>query len=298
MKIVSFGEVLWDHISDGWYIGGAPFNLAAHCARMGGSVTLVSSVGDDKLGKKALSAARECGIETGFIRVNRRLPTGTVEITLGVGGSHDFNIHDNVAWDDITVSPEDAHLLGAGGIDVLCFGTLAQRSSINRSGLKSILDITAPRAVFYDVNLRQHYYEAEWIEWSLRACTIMKCNDEEAAFLARLLFRREMEEEEFARSTARRYNIISICITRGVRGAAVLHDGSFMEVPGVAVEVADTVGAGDAFSAAFLRSFLTGHDAGAAARFAVRIGAFVASRSGAVPEYTGEITAIVKSMTC
>ena len=296
MKIVSFGEILWDHIGDGWYIGGAPFNLAAHCSRMGVSATLVSSVGEDKLGRKAISVARECGIETDFIRVNRQFPTGTVEISLHEDGSHDFTIHDNVAWDDIAVSAEDARTFGAGGVDAVCFGTLAQRSAVNRSGLKSLLDIAAPRAVFYDVNLRQHYYETEWIEWSLRTCTILKCNAEEAAFLARYLFGRDMEEEEFARSAARHYNIITICITRGVRGAAVLHDGVFIEVPGVAVETADTVGAGDAFSAAFLRSFLAGHDVGTAARFAVRIGAFVASRRGAVPEYSGEIAAIVESM--
>jgi fructokinase len=296
MNILSFGEILWDHIGDGWYIGGAPFNLAAHCARMGASATLVSSVGDDDLGRNALAEARENGIETRLIRVNRQLPTGTVEITFRDDGFHDFTIHDNVAWDDIAVSPGEARALGAGVIDALCFGTLAQRSAVNRSSLESLVDGAAPRAVFYDVNIRQNYYAAEWIEWSLRACTIMKCNDDEAALLAGLLFGSSLNEEEFARSAAERYNITTLCITRGRRGAAVLHDGTFIEVPGVTVNIADTVGAGDAFSAAFLRSFLAGHEAGASARFAVRVGAFVASRSGAVPEYSGEITAVIASM--
>ncbi len=296
MNIVSFGEILWDHIGDGWYIGGAPFNLAAHCARMGASAALVSSVGDDDLGRRALAAVRECGIETGFIRVNRRLPTGTVDVSFRDDGSHDFTIHDGVAWDDIAVTAEEARALGVGGIDALCFGTLAQRSAANRSGLASLLSRAAPRAVFYDVNIRQRYFAAGWIEWSLRACTIMKCNDDEAALLARLLFGRDMDEEEFARSAAGRYNVTTLCVTRGARGAAVLHDGDFIEVPGITVDVADTVGAGDAFSAAFLRSFLGGSNAAEAARFAVRIGAFVASRSGAVPEYSGEIMALIQSI--
>jgi fructokinase len=297
MRIVSFGEILWDHIGDSWYIGGAPFNLAAHCARMEASAALVSSVGDDELGRKALTTARECGIETVYIRINRKFPTGTVDIPLRGDGTHDFFIHDNVAWDDIIVSAEDALALGTGGIDAVCFGTLAQRSAVNRSSLQSLLAGSVPRAVFYDVNIRQHYYAAEWIEWSLRACTIMKCNNDEAALLARHLFGRDMDEEEFARSAARRYNVTTLCVTRGPRGAAVLHDGDFIEVPGVTVKVADTVGAGDAFSAAFLRSFLAGHDAGEAAHFAVRVGAFVASRSGAVPDYSGDIAAAIQAIT-
>ncbi len=124
----------------------------------------------------------------------------------------------------------------------------------------------------------------------------MKCNDDEASLLGRLLFARGLDDEEFARSAAERYNITTLCVTRGARGAAVLHDGAFIEAPGIEVAVADTVGAGDAFGAAFLRSFLGGHTAGEAARFAVRVGAFVASRSGAVPEYSEEIQRLVNTM--
>lgn len=296
MNIVSFGEILWDHIGGDWYIGGAPFNFAAHCAKMGASAALVSSVGNDSLGRKARTEAKKYGIDTGAIAVNRRLPTGTVEITLRDDKSHDFAIHDNVAWDDIEVSSAEARALGSGGVDALCFGTLAQRSAVNRASLEALLDGAAPRVVFYDVNIRQDYYAAEWIEWSLRACSIMKCNDDEADLLAGLLFGRGLDDEEFARAAAERYNITTLCVTRGARGAAVLHDGALSEVPGIAVTVADTVGAGDAFGAAFLRSFLGGCGAEEAARFAVRVGAFVASRSGAVPEYSEEIRRLVHDM--
>lgn len=296
MKILSFGELLWDHIGGAWHIGGAPFNFTAHCARMGALAALVSSVGNDSLGRKARAEAKKCGIDTGAIAVNRRLPTGTVEITLRGDGSHDFAIRENVAWDEITLSSEEARALGSGGIDALCFGTLAQRSAVNRASLELLLDCVAPRIVFYDVNIRQDYYAAEWIEWSLRACSIMKCNDDEAALLGRLLFGRGLDDEEFARAAAERYNITTLCVTRGARGAAVLHDRAFTEVPGVEVTVADTVGAGDAFGAAFLRSFLGGRGAEEAARFAVRVGAFVASRSGAVPEYSEEMQRLVKEM--
>ncbi len=296
MKILSFGEILWDHIGGGWHIGGAPFNFAAHCARMGAPAALLSSVGNDRLGRKALAQAKHCGIDTGAITVNRRLPTGTVEITLRDDKSHDFAIHDSVAWDEITVKSEEARGLGSGGVDALCFGTLAQRSAVNRASLATLLDGAAPRVIFYDVNIRQDHYAAEWIEWSLRACTIMKCNVDEAALLGRLLFGRGLDDEEFARAAAERYNITTLCVTRGARGAAVLHDGALTEVPGISVTVADTVGAGDAFGAAFLRSFLGGRGAEEAARFAVRVGAFGASRSGAVPEYSEEMQRLVKEM--
>lgn len=296
MKIAAFGEIVWDHIGGEWYIGGAPFNCAAHCAKMGASAILVSAVGDDGLGRKALASARGCGIAIDCVLVNRRLPTGTVEISIGENGSPDFTIQDNAAWDEIILSDETARRLGSGGLDAVCFGTLAQRSARNRKALRILVEGAAPRELFYDVNIRQRYYSTDWIEWSLGVCTIMKCNNDEAAFLARLLFGHDMEHEEFARSAAERYGIGTLCVTRGPDGAAVLHDGDYVSIPGVAVDVADTVGAGDAFSAAFLRSFLGGRDAAASARFAVRIGAFVASRSGAMPDYTDEIKGIVQTL--
>lgn len=291
LRVLSFGEVLWDIINGNPYIGGAPFNLAAHLSRMGVESTFVSAVGEDDLGNKALEHAHRYGIETDFIRVHPELPTGTVAVTLNDKGVPDFVIHENTAWDAIVLRDDQLEELTSFRFVAFYFGTLAQRSRQNRETLKALLSRVRPSHVFYDVNLRQHHYTKEWIMDSLTASSIVKCNDEEARRLSMLLFNHELDQEAFAQRMSRAFDVATVCITRGDKGAAVYHHGTFRAVPGIKVEVVDTVGAGDAFSAGFLYACLSGRDMYAATRFAAKVGAFVASRAGAVPEYAEELKA-------
>ena len=296
VNVLSFGEILWDRIGGKEYIGGAPFNCAGHLARMGVRSLLVSSVGRDRLGEEALRRAGDIGVDTGFVRVHPGLPTGTVDVTLDAKGSPSFIIRENTAWDDIILEDGALDALAREAPEAVCFGTLAQRSGTNRATLATILARLRPHHVLYDVNLRQNYYSREWIEYSLRHCTIAKCNDDEALLLSRMLFNRDMAQRDFAETLRESYGVGTVCITRGADGAAVCDGSGFFEVPGIKVQVADTVGAGDAFGAAFLAARIAGREAGAAAEFAVFIGSFVASRDGAVPDYTDEVSARVRDM--
>lgn len=289
MRIISFGEVLWDIIGGVPHIGGAPFNLAAHLSRMGASSYLISSVGNDDLGLRALISARDYGIDTTGIRTHPSLPTGIVDVRLSREGIPDFSIQGPAAWDEIELNEREIAKIELHGCDALCLGTLAQRSPKNREALARLIDTLKPPLVFYDVNIRQTYYEREWIEQSLMRSDVVKLNDDEARFLSSLLFSAFLDEHGFAVRLCDIYSIRILCVTRGERGTAVYGEGRFIEIPGIPVHVADTVGAGDAFSAAFLYAYLKGHDLEESASFAVRIGSFVASRKGAVPEYSDGI---------
>lgn len=144
-----------------------------------------------------------------------------MDVTLDAKGSPSFIIHENTAWDEIILAGGGIEALGREAPEAICFGTLAQRSETNRATLAALLARLRPRHVLYDVNLRQNFYSREWIEDSLRRCTIARCNDDEALFLARLLFGGELARKEFARALCESYGIDSVCITRGARGAAV-----------------------------------------------------------------------------
>lgn len=294
MRIISFGEVLWDIIDGIPHLGGAPFNLAAHLSKMGASSCLISSVGDDDLGRRALISARDHGIDTAVIRIHPSLPTGTVNVRLSGEGVPDFTIHGPAAWDEIELNDKEISKIAEHGCDALCLGTLAQRSLKNREELARLFEALTPPIVFYDVNIRQNYYDREWIEQSLMRSDVVKLNDDEARLLSSMFFDADPDERRFAVRLCESFSIQCLCITRGERGAAVYGNGRFTEIPGGPVHVADTVGAGDAFSAGFLYSRLRGHDIEESASFAVRIGSFVASKAGAVPEYSREILQAIR----
>ncbi len=294
MRVISFGEILWDIIEGVPHIGGAPFNLAAHISKMGSSAILISAVGNDDLGKHALLAASKNGLITDYMKTHPALPTGTVDVRLSNDGIPDFTIRRPAAWDEIEATHKDIARMSGDEVNAFCFGTLAQRSEKNRATLARLLDLIKPPLVFYDVNLRQSYYDREWIELSLMRCDVVKLNDDEARFLSSMIFGADLDEKSFSERLCGSFSIQCICITRGARGTAVYGNGRFAEIPGIPVRVADTVGAGDSFSAAFLYAYLKGHDIEESASFAVRIGSFVASRPGAVPEYSEEIIEAIR----
>jgi len=285
LNILSFGEILWDIIDSKPYIGGAPFNLATHLAKMGCKSTLISSVGKDALGRKALKEAEKRGINSSFITVHPNLPTGIVEVNLDEKGHPAYMIKEDVAWDNIILDQDLIGSLTKIKWEIFCFGTLAQRTKENRKILNQIISQIKPNHIFYDVNLRQNYYEKDWIEKSLLQSTITKLNNQEALVLSKLLFNQKLKQKDFVETLAQEYNLSIICITYGKNGSVIYHDRQLEKVPGINGPVTDTVGAGDSYSAGFLFSYLCGNSVYKAAEFAEIVGNFVVSQSGAVPKY-------------
>lgn len=283
MKLLSFGEVLWDIIEGVDHIGGAPFNVAAHAVRLGAEAALVSAVGPDERGDRALRAARDLGVDTRFVRRNDQ-PTGIVPVTLDPHGHPTFEIVYPAAWDFIEIADADLDSLHAQGFDCFCFGVLSQRSPATRQALRRLLARCSFCTVLCDVNLRQDYYDRERIEESVRAAHILKLNHEEAEVVGDLLDL-PGDETDICRGLMREHGVAVVCVTAGAEGCRLYSEDGVVACPGVEVEVADTVGSGDAFAAAFLKKLTEGAPLQEAARYANRLGALVASRRGAVPEY-------------
>jgi len=285
VKALLFGEILWDIIESKPYIGGAPFNLAAHLTKMGLKSTLISSVGKDALGKKALKEAEKRGINSTFIKVHPDLPTGIVNVNLDKAGHPTYVINENVAWDNIILDQDLINSLTKNKWEVFCFGTLAQRTKENRDLLSQIISWARPHHIFYDLNLRQNYYKKEWIEKSLCQSSIVKLNDREALVVSEFLFGQTLKQENLAELICREYDLSIVCITHGKNGSSIYRNGKLEKVQGINGPVADTVGGGDSYSAGFLFSYLCGTSIYEAAEFAEIVGNFVVSQSGAVPKY-------------
>lgn len=287
MKVLSFGEILFDIIEGDPYLGGAPLNFAAHLAKCGAESYILSRLGQDELGKLALAKIEDLGINTSLIQQDSQHPTGTVDVVLDKG-QPDYTIHEGVAWDFIEAG-EAEKLMNETDFDVFYFGTLAQRSPISRETLKDLLTHSHVDQVFYDVNLRKGFYNQEILHQSLSLCTILKLNDEEVRKLSSLLFQKEMDVEDFAQKVVKTYGVETIIITAGEKGCYIFEGGDLIFVKGFPAQVQDTVGAGDAFSAAFIYRYFYTKDAQQAADVANRLGAFVASSRGPIPEYSDEI---------
>jgi fructokinase len=286
-NLIAFGEVLWDVIDGDPHIGGAPLNLAAHAVRCGLRAAVVSSVGDDALGDRALDEMRQLGVENKWTVVDRLHPTGTVTVTLK-GGQPSYTIHEGVAWDYIHLEPRAFQAVASEQPRVFCFGTLAQRTDVSRQTLRHLLEAFKDAVIFYDVNLRQHFWSGPLVEEGLARATLVKVNDEEAKVLGGLLFDGACEPETFARAVLARHPIRAVIVTLGADGCLVCErDKDVVRCLGIKVQVVDAVGAGDAFSAAFLASWLCGASAVAAAEAGNKRGAWVASHRGAVPEEEG-----------
>ncbi len=288
MRVLSYGEILWDIIEGQPYLGGAPFNGAAHLAKCGADTYMISRLGKDELGKRAFSDAQKIGVHTTYIQWDEEHPTGTVDVFLNEG-QPSYTIHPKVAYDFIDFATlEDAGLLSER-FDVFSFGSLVQRDDVSRTTLHRLLEHVQARHFFYDVNLRKDCFTKEIIHASLSRCTILKLNDEEVIVLSELLFGQEMDEVTFCRQIVDRYGEKVFVITLGAKGCLIYQEGKMESVAGQKVEVVDTVGAGDSFSAAFLFKYLQHGDAVTAANVANQVGGFVASSRGPIPPYSDGI---------
>ena len=288
MKVLSFGEILFDIIEGEKYIGGAPFNVAAHLSKLGAQSYILTGVGSDRNGQEVLESTHDLGIKTDFISTTENYPTGTVTVEIK-DGRPSYTIHENTAWDNISLCDSGLDRLTSETWDLLTFGTLAQRTKENRNLLDLIRTKGHFKAIFYDVNLRQHFFKPEWILSSFEDSTIVKINDEEAVILAKLLYNREMKEEEFADMIMGEFDLDIVCVTFGAGGAGIMTEEGWSRIPGEKVSVIDTVGAGGSFSAVFLHSLYSGYTPVEAAKRACVMGAYVASSTGAVPGYSDKL---------
>ncbi len=280
--VVGLGEVLWDMLPEGKKLGGAPANFAWHVSRFGWKSVVASAVGQDRLGDEILDSFRARGL-AGQVSV---VPysTGTVRVELDAGGVPRYDIAEGVAWDNIPYTPALAEL--AGRTKAVCFGSLAQRSAQSRATLLRFLDDMPGGDGCYkvfDINLRQHFYTREVVHTSLQKCNVLKVNDEELAVVGRMFGLPDAGVQGQCRALLSAYGLKALVLTCGVSGSYVFTADrvSFMETPGV--EVADTVGAGDAFTAAFVSGMLRGLPLEEAHRLAVDVSAFVCTQNGAMP---------------
>ena len=288
-RILGIGELLWDLFRDGRRLGGAPFNVVANLRRLGHPAAFVSAVGDDELGRAAVAAAHALDVDATFISVSPDLPTGTVEVIPDPVEGHRFAIGSPAAYESIG----DGEALVAGIADwrpdALVYGTLAQRFAGVRELTGYVCLEVAPGHRLYDLNLRDGTWSPGLVLDLVGLATIVKGNVDEARILGELLGC-DPDAATLGRRLAERYGIEAVCVTNGQDGAALWADGTLAEVDGIRVDVADTVGAGDAFAAALLHAMLVGQRPAEALAFANRLGALVASRPGALPPWrTGEI---------
>ena len=279
--LVGLGELLWDLLPNGPQPGGAPANFAYHASAWGEDGVVASCVGHDALGNDLLEWLKRMGLGTGFVAVDGTHPTGTVSVKVDARGAPDITIHEGVARDHIPLSPDLLNL--ARRADVVCFGTLAQRSADSRSTLRSFLDATRDACWrILDLILRQSFYTADTIVRSLERSTVLKLNDAEWPVLARLLGLAP-DPREGLPALLQRFPLRVVALTRGAAGSLLLAEDRVSERPGLKVRVVDAVGAGDAFTAAVAVGLLRGWDLDDLHDRAQQIAAYACTQAGATP---------------
>jgi fructokinase len=280
--VVGLGELLWDLLPSGKQLGGAPANFAYITNLLGDVGVPASRIGSDPLGEEAIGRLKQLGLSTDWVQRDTSHPTGSVKVEIDAAGQARFEILEAVAWDHLEFTPAWQQL--AQIADAVCFGSLAQRSSASRSTIRSFLRATRPKAVrIFDVNLRQNFFNAQVLLGSMQLASIVKLNHEELPRIMHLLELQHHNEKASARSLLSSHNLELVCITRGNHGSLLTSAGEFSEHPGFQVKVADTVGAGDAFTAALAHGYLRQLPLAQVNEHANRVGAWVSSQTGATP---------------
>ncbi len=287
--IVGMGEALWDVLPEGKKIGGAPANFAYHVSQFGLPSCVVSAIGDDKLGAEIIENFNAKGLQQLIETVP--YPTGTVQVEIDQAGIPQYEIKENVAWDNIPYTARLENL--AQRTRAVCFGSLAQRSVVSRTTINRFLDAMPhdndPLVVF-DVNLRQGFYNKEILCNSMKRCNILKINDEELVTVSRMFGYPGIDLQDKCWILLGKYNLKMLILTCGINGSYVFTPGNVSFHPTPLVEVADTVGAGDSFTAAFISSILKGKTVPEAHKRAVETSAFVCTQQGAMPLLPAELT--------
>jgi fructokinase len=281
-KIVGLGELLWDLLPAGKQLGGAPANFAYITTLLGDEGIAASCVGSDDLGDEAIRRLKQLGVSTTFIQRDTNHPTGKVNVKVDNTGQPSFEICAPVAWDFLKWTAQWQEL--AEQADAVCFGSLAQRSAVSRSTIGCFLDATPAQALrVFDVNLRQNFYTKEILSNSMQRARIAKLNHDEVPRVIQLLGLEPGDVESSAQRLLSLYDLELVCVTRGPAGSLLVRKDACCQHPGFPVKVADTIGAGDAFTAALVHEFLRRSSLDHMNAVANRIGAWVASEAGAMP---------------
>ena len=280
--VVGLGEVLWDLLPSGRQLGGAPANFAYWSHALGNRAIVASRVGDDEPGREVRHSLLSRGITDQYLQADGANPTGTVKVELDVAGQPNFDIVFPVAWDFLEFTP--AWKLLAQAADAVCFGSLAQRSADSRATILQFLESTRREALrIFDVNLRQSFYSDEIIRESCMHANVVKLNHDELPGIRELLGMQANDSFGFCEEMAGEFDLQLICVTRGANGSLLSNGKSAHEHPGYQVHVKDTVGSGDAFTAALVSEYLRGRSLAEMNDTANRLGAWVASNAGAMP---------------
>jgi fructokinase len=280
-KIIGIGEVLWDLLPTGPQIGGAPANFACHARALGGDAGVISRIGADPLGNAIIERFDELGISTRTIQLDEDASTGTVSVALQENGTPTYIIRENVAWDRLAASTQG--LKAVGEANAVCFGSLAQRSAASRDAIQKLVASAPPDSLrVFDINLRQHYYSRDLIEQSLRIANVLKLNDSELTILAELFNLRGTIRQQIE-SVAERYDLQLLALTRGPEGSLLFQAGQWSECTARPVQIVDTVGAGDAFTAALVMGLLRKMELDEIGSIADEVARYVCSCAGATP---------------
>jgi len=281
-NIVGLGELLWDVFPQGKELGGAPANFAYMTSLLGDHGIVASRVGSDALGRTAGRRLERIGLRSKYLQIDTQHPTGTAKLYVDPAGQPTFEIAEGVAWDFFEWTPEWQKL--ASTADAVCFGSLAQRSPQSRAAIRLFLqEVSRVTTLIFDVNLRQHFFSAEILSDSLKLADIVKFNQEELPNAVKLLGGTFTDEERSAGWIRDTYGLRLVCITRGAKGSLLVSPNEVNQHTGVRVVVADTVGSGDAFTAALTYHYLRHGSLATMNEAANRMGAWVATQTGATP---------------
>ncbi len=287
--VVGIGEVLWDVLPEGKKLGGAPANFACHVSRFGLNGLVISAVGKDKLGDEIINVFNQKRLEYQLEKTD--FPTGTVEVTLDNAGVPQYDIKENVAWDNIPFTEGIRQI--ASRTQAVCFGSLAQRSQNSQRSINAFLDSmpdSEDSLKVFDINLRQNFYSEEIVQESLSKCNILKINDEELLIVKDLLSLRGRSQEELCNELMALGNLRMLILTCGTKGSMVFSQEGISVLGTPTVQVADTVGAGDSFTAAFISSLIKGKTVREAHQTAVNVSAYVCTQQGAMPPLPKSLT--------
>ena len=289
VRLVSIGEVLWDLLPDGPQLGGAPANLACHARALGAQAALISRVGVDAHGEEALRQLEAHGVDVTLVTQDLQAPTGTVRVEVDAAGNPRFEIVENVAWDALEAT--DCAWERVAQADVVCFGSLAQRTRQGREAVQRLIQASSSRALkVFDVNLRAPFFNTEVLAESLRAADLLKLNEMELPVLASL-FGLNGTVERRVEQLADLFELQVVVLTLGAAGSRLWRKGQWHSEPGRVVTVRDAVGAGDSFTAALVLGLLRNWSSDRILAAATEIAAYVCTQSGATPRLPESLTA-------
>lgn len=280
--MVGLGEVLWDILPSGKLLGGAPANFAYMTNVLGDEGIVASRIGNDELGREACRVMEALGLSTAYVQRDDEQETGTAAVSIDPAGQPNFTIKELAAWDFLRWTAEWEDL--SSRADVICFGSLAQRSPTSAVAVESFLQNAPPKSLrIFDVNLRQSFYDQDVLRKSLRRAHIIKLNDQELHHVSRLLNMGAGTDETLARRLLNEYGLMLVSVTRGARGSILVSQSQTVEHTGIRVKIADAIGAGDAFTACLAHYYLRGHSLEDLSDLANRFASWVASQRGATP---------------